>query len=168
MAKKPRTKAKSTSKRKKTSPKKKAPAKNTTKAKTRKSIKKKTAKKSTTLTLEGIVPVSAFGPSYVDVTYELTKSSDVSLDLIHFGATIADLEEDHDPTDDNKFSTRNGKVYQVLTNQRGEVRVSVAANGNMGGGWSMSVKINGQAIGDDPIEVEVQETGRADHNAFHS
>jgi hypothetical protein len=136
-------------------------AKKAAKKKAAKTVRKKVSTKPSARQVRKIASPTG-GTGTISVTYELTKSPDVSMASIYFNTTQVNLQQDRSTTDPNKFKSKN--PYPVATPS---VRVRVNANGLVGGGWTMTIFKDGLPGSGNPIEEDVNENGRADHDALH-
>lgn len=98
----------------------------------------------------------------VSVTYKLKKSAFVTFLANGFSAGYVniDLLSDQE-TDENCFSTRDGKFYPCLMEEAG-LQVSLFAEGKTGDHWSLELEIDGKPVAVNPIRVETDDQGHLD------
>jgi hypothetical protein len=104
--------------------------------------------------------------SVVYVTYELEQINNCSFEKVEFGNTAIDLTADRDLANPKIFKTQGEKEYACIA-VNGALKVLVYANGNMGDGWKLSIKVNTRNLTATPIERYVGDNGRADHDKVH-
>jgi hypothetical protein len=105
----------------------------------------------------------------VSVTYELEQVNNCVFEngVIYFGNTEVRLIDDRDPANAKIFKTQNGKTYSCIA-MNGALKINIKANGNMGDGWKLTVKVNTRDLTTSPITKDVEiGTGRADHLKQH-
>ncbi|MDF7821161.1 hypothetical protein P1X15_26295 [Runella sp. MFBS21] len=99
------------------------------------------------------------------VTYKLTLDR-TSVQRVSFGGRSADLNSDR-TVNPNVFEN-NTPIAAPITNGMLWVVVRGTGKFSIGGGWELKVFVNGTAIPDSPIEEEVQNNNRVDHDDLHS
>ncbi|MCF0065105.1 hypothetical protein MUK70_06430 [Dyadobacter chenwenxiniae] len=102
---------------------------------------------------------------FVDIKYKLTLDR-IDIQRLEFGGKEADLDADQGD-DDDVFENEDAIEAPVTDGMLWVVVRARKRSGTVGGSWSLEVKVNGQNLSDFPIEEDVAENNRADHDELH-
>ncbi len=96
------------------------------------------------------------------VKYELTIAEGMQLELLQFENHIVDLGADQSTSDPLKF--KNDKDIHVYP-ETSEMRIVVQTrNGIINTQWTLTAKVNGKDISENPITGSTDNNGRTDYD----